>query len=169
MSDAPKIPAPLLALENGCGVVAAWMALRRFRRRVAWKTVAKLCDHRKATGTFAIAIAVTLKKCGLSVTFCTDEDPDKKPREVAGYREAKKLGIEVRPALSIRALRTLAKNRLVIVLFDAENGDGHFSPVASVSKSSISFTYGTEPTLSLGVFRARWRGPGVCRQAIVVG
>lgn len=169
MLDHHQIPAGLQELESGCGVVSAWMALRACRKRVAWRRLAELCRHSKRTGTFAISIAVALKKCGLPVTFCTDPDPDKQPKEIVGYRIAKKLGIPIRRALEIRELKEALREKTVIVLFNARNGDGHFSPVLSIDNAAISFAYNDEPVLSLRVFRSRWTAPQVCRQAIIAG
>jgi len=88
MTTAHDVPRGLINLENGCGVIAACMALRAFRKRISWTKLAKLCGHRKTTGAFAISIAVALKKCGVAVTFCTDPDDDKLPREIKDYRAA---------------------------------------------------------------------------------
>lgn len=169
MRKAPKIPLGLQELDSGCGVVAAWMALRACRKRVAWRKLAELCLYKKGTGSFAISIAVALKKCGLPVTFCTDPDPDKQPKEIVGYRTAKKLGIPIRRALELRELREALRAKTVIVLFNTRNGDGHFSPVLSIDNAAIWFTYSDEPVLSLRVFRSRWTAPRVCRQAIIAG
>jgi len=170
MRKIPRMPAGLQQLDNGCGVIAAWMALHAYRKRVAWRRLARLCRHAKGTGTFAISVAVALKKCGLPVTFCTDPDPDQQPKEMVGYRAAKKLGIPIRPSLELRELReALREKKTVIVLFNARNGDGHFSPVLSIGSATISFSHGNEPILSLRVFRSRRRAPGVCRQAIIAG
>jgi len=169
MRERHRIPAGLQELENGCGVVAAWMALRTSRKRVAWRRLAKLCRHGKATGTFAISVAVALKRCGLPVVFCTDPDPDQQRKEIVDYRAAKRLGIPIRPAMELRDLKQSLREKTVIVLFNAQNGDGHFSPVLSIENATISFAYSNEPFLSLRVFRSRWRAPGVCRQAIIAG
>lgn len=169
MRKAHEIPVGLQELDSGCGVVAAWMALRACRKRIAWRKLAELCLHNKETGTFAISIAVALKKCGLPVTFCTDPDSDKQPKEIVGYRAAKKLGIPIRRALELPELREALQEKTVIVLFNARNGDGHFSPVLSIDNAAISFAYSDEPVLSLRVFRSRWTAPHVCRQAIIAG
>jgi hypothetical protein len=163
------IPAGLQELENGCGVTAGWIALRANRKRVAWRRLAKFCRYNRGTGTFAISIAVALKKCGLPVSFCTDTDSDQQPKEIVGYRAAKRLGISIHPALELRELKRMCREKTVIVLFNARNGEGHFSPVLSIDSATISFAYADEPILSLRVFRSRWRAPGVCRQAIIVG
>lgn len=169
MSKLHKIPVGLQELDAGCGVVAAWLALRIHRKRVAWRKLAKLCRYSKDTGTFAICAAVALRKCGVPVTFCTDPDPHKQPKEIVGYRAARKLGIPIRAALELRELKEALRTKTVIVLFNARNGDGHFSSVLSMNKATISFAHANEPTLSLRVFRSRWSAPRVCRQAIIAG
>ena len=103
------------------------------------------------------------------MTFCTDPDSDQQPKEIVGYRAAKRLGIPIRPALELRELKQALREKTVIVLFNARTGDGHFSPVISIDNATISFAYGNEPTLSLPVFRSRWRAPRVYRQAIIAG
>jgi hypothetical protein len=164
----PKIPAQLLSLKNGCGPVCVWLALRHCGKKLSAEKITRLCGY-TSKGTFAICIAVALKRCGVNVAFYTEEDDARKPREIKAYRAAARLGIPILPALTIAKLRSQVKTRMVIVLFNAHDGQGHFSPIRAIDDKVISFTHANETVLSLRTFNARWRAPDVCRQAIVVG
>lgn len=167
---APRsIPPQLFAIEGNCGPIAAWMALRHFRKRVAVAHLIKLCRHTKKYGTFTVAIAVALKRCGLSPVFHTEADGQLTRIELSSYKAASSLGIPILPSLSVDQLRLhVQSGAFVIVFFDAEDGEGHFSPVAKISDHEITFPYGNEESLPLPTFLARWSAPGVHRQAVVL-
>jgi hypothetical protein len=163
------IPHELFAVEGNCGPIAAWMALRHFRKRVAVGRLIKLCRHTKKYGTFTVSIAVALRQCGLSPVFHTEEDSQMTRIEIASYRAASALNIPILPPPSFDQLRLLVQlGAFVIVVLDAEDGQGHFSPVTSISDQEIVFPYGNEERLPLPTFFTRWSAPGVLRQAVVV-
>ena len=163
------IPPELFAIEGNCGPIAAWMALRHFRKRVAIARLIKLCRHTKKYGTFTVSIAVALKHCGLSPVFHTEDDSQMTRIEIASYRAALALAVPILPPLSVDQLRLQVQSgAFAIVFFDAEDGQGHFSPVTSISDQEIVFPYGNEERLSLPTFLTRWSAPGVHRQAVVL-
>src|SRR5579872_7177516 len=106
----------LLSLEAGCGVICGWLALRHYRKKSSIKRLITLSKFKRSHGTYAVALAVALRKCGLPVIFLTDEDDNKKPIEVIAYRHAQKLKIQVFPGPTIRDLKGyLKQNKFVIV------------------------------------------------------
>jgi Peptidase C39 family len=117
------VPASLLSLESGCGVICTWLVLRHFRKAVSIKRLIRLCKFTRSQGTYAVALAVALRKFGLPVIFLTDEDNDKKPIEIIAYKQAKKLSIRVLPGPTIRDLiRYLRQGKVVVALFDTKGG-----------------------------------------------
>jgi hypothetical protein len=165
-----QVPASLLSRESGCGVICGWLVLRHFRKRVSIKRLLRLCKFTKSQGTYAVALAVALRKCGLPVIFLTDEDNDKKPIEIIAYRQAKKLKICVLPGPTIRDLNCyLRQGKVVVALFDTKGGIAHFSPVREITGGRVFFDDPIEPDMSTRTFNKRRAAPGICRHTIVIG
>jgi hypothetical protein len=164
------VPPSLLSLESGCGVICGWLALRHYRKKVSIKHLVRLCKFTKSRGTYAVALAVALRKFGLPVIFLTDEDNDKKPVEIIAYRQAKKLNTQILPAPTIRDLNNyLRQGKFVIALYDAKGGVAHFSPLREITGGRVFFIDPIEPNMSIRTFNRRRGAPGICRHTIVIG
>lgn len=164
------VPASLLSLESGCGVICGWLAMRHYRKKVSIKRLIRLCKFIKSQGTYAVALAVALRKLGLPVVFLTDEDNDKKPAEIVAYRQAKKLNIRVLPGPTIRDLNGyIRQQKFVIALFDTKEGIAHFSQVREITGGRVFLNDPVEPDMSTRVFNKRRAAPGICRHTLVIG
>lgn len=165
-----RVPESLMKLEANCGVVSVWLVLKQFYRHVEPEVLIDLCKHTVEFGTFMIALAVTLRRFDLRVSFHSDVDSDIQPIELVEYAEAKKLGLSILPAQSVNELRmALANGKQVIVFFNAKNGEGDISPIQSINQHEIHFECSEESSLSITEFESRRSANGICRQSIVVG
>lgn len=163
------IPRRLLQLEGNCGPISVWITLRHFRKCVAADRIIKACKHTKKYGSFTIALALALHRFGLKVVFYSEPDDDQKPIERIAYWQATKVGLERQPPLTPASLcQFVAEGKLVIVFIDTKNGEGHFSPIASIKRKRLYFVYGQDVSLPFHVFLDRWSAPGILRQCIVV-
>jgi hypothetical protein len=143
--------------------------MRHYGKTVSIKRLIKLSKFTKSQGTYAVALAVALKKVGLPVIFLTDEDNDKKYIEVVAYRQATKLNISILPGPTIRNLNGyLGQDKFVIALFDTKGGVAHFSQVREITGGRVLFNDPIEPEMSTRVFNKRRAAPGICRHTIVI-
>jgi hypothetical protein len=164
------VPGSLLSLEAGCGVICGWLALRHYRKKVSIKRLIRLSKFMRSQGTYAVALAVALRECGLPVIFLTDEDNDKKPIEIIAYRHAKRLNIRILSGPTIRDLKShLRQNKFVIALFNTKEGVAHFSPIREITGRRVFFDDPSEPDMSTWAFNKRRAAPGICRHTIIIG
>ena len=77
-----EAPRKLLQIDGHCGLIAAWMVLRHYRKRVSVPALIDACQYTKKHGVFAIALATCLRMHGLRVSFYTDPDP-----EIGGFEK----------------------------------------------------------------------------------
>jgi|SRR6185437_2428392 len=165
-----EAPSTLLETEGHCGLLAAWMVLKHFRKRVSARSVTQGCRHTQLHGVFSVALATCLKLHGLEVAFHTDPDPNIGPFENRCYARATRLGILPRPALELSALSSaLRRGHIPIALFNSESGAGHFSPVRTIRDGSVVLPLADGGKMPINRFLARWSEPGIHRQCIVAG
>jgi hypothetical protein len=148
--------------------MSVWQVLRRFGKRVGVARIVRACRHTKADGCYGIALALALHEFGLRVTFYTDPDASIEPREAEYYGSARRLGIPVGPALGLPELRRLVRRRPAIVYLAGTDGTGHFSPLIGFRRRRVLLTYTEDTSLTVGLFEARWSGPGYPRQCMIV-
>lgn len=175
MIDFPSFenaPARLLALEGNCGVLAAWGVLRYFHKRTSAMQLIQACRYTRKHGVFAIALAIALKEHGLSVTFYSDPDPAPNLIERRCYRTAEQMGLPVLDAIEIEQfLGLLTPKTIPIILYETDEGNGHFSPITEYAEGSIHLPYAeAEERRSTSVedLRRRWSAPEIYRQCILV-
>lgn len=163
-----EAPSTLLEMEGHCGLLAAWMVLKHFRKRVSVQSVTEACRYTKRQGIFPVALAGCLKLHGLRVAFHTDPDPQIGPFEKRCYARAARLGILPRPAIELSAVaRALRRGCMPIVLFNSETDVGHFSPLLAIRRGSVILPLADEEKVPMNRFLARWSEPGIQRQCVI--
>jgi hypothetical protein len=164
-----EAPLSLLSLESNCGIMTAWMVLRYFRKRVSLKNLLEACHYSRNNGTFTIGIAYAFKKLGLNVGFYSDLDNNKDPVEVLLYNKSKRIGLDVKNAITIcDLLRSINNDCISVVFFDLDNGAGHFSPLIGRRNKHIILPYTETGKMSIEKFEKKWKANGNCRQCILV-
>ena len=102
--DYADAPAPLLAADGHCGLLAAWTVLRYFRKRPSAARLTKACGYTRRYGVFTIGLATALAEHGLAVQFYSQRDSRPKPIERRLYGRARRLGVAIRPATRLERL-----------------------------------------------------------------
>lgn len=162
-------PMQLLLMEGNCGPVTIWATLRHFKKRASSKRIIESCRYSKKHGTFAIAITTALRKFGLNVAFFTESDPSPHLIEQQGFRLADQIGVSINPAVDLKFLRSqIGQGRLPIVIYDAPDDEGHFSPLLDVVGGKVILPFDQKKEMSVREFQSRWAAPGFCRQCMVV-
>lgn len=162
-------PASLVALDDHCGVLATWVVLRHFGVRISAASLLRGLRYSRKWGVFTIGIAVVLAHNGLDVVFHSDPDEDVQPLERALYARARRMGVQIQPAITVsRLAQAIAKGGVPVVFYRTASGEGHFSPVAGVGSRHILLPNDPEGRLSIGRFRRAWRQTGFPQQAVIV-
>jgi hypothetical protein len=162
-------PPPLLALNHNCGPMSVWWVLWHLRKRASADRIIRLCHHSRRTGSHTIALALALRAHGLTVDFRTGEDPSPTPLERRLYRRAERLGMVAGPALSVAGLLgRVRRGEVAVVLFNTDDGDGHFSPLIGVQGRRLILPYTSQGGMDARTFRRRWTAPGICQQCVLV-
>ena len=165
--DAPE---ELLALDGHCGLTAAWSVLHYFGKSVVPRELVESCRHSKRLGVFTVDIAVALAEYGLEVSFHSESDDDIRRYESRGYARARRIGLFVKPALSLASLvRERRAGKIPIVLFNTELDSGHFSPLLGCRSGIVSLPYTSRGSMPKDEFLARWTAPRILRQCVIVG
>lgn len=164
-SDAPLA---LLAVDGHCGLLAAWVVLRHFHKRVSSAKLIKQCAYTRRYGVFTIGLACALAESGLRVAFHTEFDSDPKPLERQLYGRARRLRVAILPAADISTLVAASRHGdLPIVHYEARDGAGHFSPLFGARGRTLLLPHDEQGGLRLSEFERAWSAPGICRQAVV--
>jgi hypothetical protein len=170
--DYPQIceaPLELLALESNCGPLTIWWTLQRFGRRIGAKRIVHDSRHSAKDGVYAICMAACLRRYGLRVRFFSDKDLQPQSAEKFCYRRAKSIGIEICPAVAIETiLKQLNPDNLLIVLYNKNNGDAHYSPVTSFSDKYLEMPFEPSRRIRKEDFQGRWDNGEILRQSIIV-
>ena len=165
-----EAPEELLKMDGHCGLLAAWSALHYFGKAVATPDLVASLRHSKRLGIFTVDIAASLKEHGLAVSFHSEPDNDIRRYESRGYARARRLGISVKPALSLpELLRERRAGKIPIVLFNTEFDSGHFSPLLSRRNGMLSLSYSKHGSMPTDEFLAAWTAPRILRQCVIVG
>jgi hypothetical protein len=123
-------PKSLLEIDGHCGLLAAWMVIRHFRKRVSTESLIKACSYTRRHGIFSVGLAAGLKAHGLQVSFHTQPDPEIGSFERRCYSKAARIGIHPQLPLDLSSiLQMISTGAIPIVLFNTKSDVGHFSPL----------------------------------------
>ncbi len=165
----PEAPDELLGMEGHCGLIAAWMVLRYFSKRVSVPKLVAACGYTKRHGVFTVGLATGLKKHGLIVSFHSDPDNHVGGFERRCYAHARRLGIVAEPALELDAvLHERRRGRLPIVCFNTPSDVGHFSPLLGIRNGALRLPLADGGEIPEGDFLLRWSEPDIFRQCVIV-
>ncbi|MCL4694272.1 MAG: C39 family peptidase, partial [Candidatus Hydrogenedentes bacterium] len=160
-------PKELLSPEYNCGVVSAWMVLEYFGKRRPAGEIIESCRN-SSEGTHTICIANAFLEWGFAVEFYTDADDNISTAEAQAYQECGRYErFSIGTSLSIEEVGLkVAHDSAVILLFNNDDDEGHFSPVETVSKEIIYLA--NYENLPIKEFMLRWSAPEVLRQCLEV-
>jgi hypothetical protein len=168
--DWREAPKELLAIDGHCGLLAAWSVLRHFGVPAEVPRLVQGCLYTKRWGVFAISLATCLKVHGLQVSFHSDPDDDIGWWERRGYADARRVGLQMGPALDVQALlRERKRGNVPIVIYSTPFDSGHFSPLLSMRRGVLCLPLADGETMHSSEFLTRWSAPGILRQSVVVG
>ena len=163
--DAPK---SFLEIDGHCGLLAAWMVLRHFKKRFSANNLAGACSYTKRHGVFTVGLAATLKLHGLRVSFHTDPDPQIGGFERRCYARAARMGLHPLPALELTdVLKAQRAGAVPIILFNSESDVGHFSPLIGLHKGVLNLPLADGEKMGMAQFLTGWSEPGILRQCII--
>lgn len=162
------IPEQLQNMPANGGVYAVWMLLQHCDIELDLDDLAKACHYDEEDGTFTIGLAVGLKKMGFNVTFYSDEDPHKHPKELDCYAEAARLKLPVLGPMSYHDLHVAIENGYwAIVYYDTLEGVGNHSLVYDINEHEISF-FDHFDVMTPEVFQQQREAEGICQQSILI-
>jgi hypothetical protein len=163
-----EAPKELFEIDGHCGLLAAWSVLRYFGRAIDVPNLVRTCRYTKRHGVFTVGLATCLKEHGLRVSFHSDPDHDIGGFERRIYAHARRLGLQMGPALDLSTLLSERKRGHVpIVFYNASADIGHFSPLLSLRRSVLRLPLAEDGAMHLHEFLARWSAPGILRQAVI--
>ena len=163
-----ETPLKLILMEANCGLVTAWSILKFFRKRTSSAKLIELCHHNR-NGVHTIALAVALRRHGLKVSFFSE--PDSKPDTIEKrcFRVAKKIGIDVEPAINLDSLLAKLDSRsLAVVFYKTPEGSGHLTPLLGIDGENLILPVSDEGFMSKQEFLIRWSEPEMFRQCLIV-
>ncbi|SRR5216683_3580126 len=164
-----EVPDELLGMEGHCGLIAAWLVLRYFSKRVSVPKLVAACGYTKRHGVFTVGLASGLKTHGLTVSFHSDPDSHVGGFERRCYAHARRLGILAEPALELDAvLHERRRGRIPIVFFNTPSDVGHFSPLLGVRNRALRLPLADGGEISESDFLVRWSEPDILRQCVIV-
>jgi hypothetical protein len=165
-----EAPDELFRIDGHCGLVAAWVVLRYFGKRVSVPNLVEACRYTKRHGVFTVSLAAALKTHGLSVSFHSQRDAHIGGFERRCYAYARRLGIVAEAPLELsEVLRRRKRGNIPIVLFNTPAGDGHFSPLLGSRNGTLRLPLADGGKMPESAFIARWSDAGILRQCVIVG
>jgi hypothetical protein len=168
--DWREAPEELLEIDGHCGLLAAWTVIRHFGKPTNVPKLVKTCRYTKRYGVFTVSLATCLLEHGLLVSFHSDPDSDIGEFERRGYVRARRLGLQIGPALDLPALLCeRRRGRVPIVIYNTSSDAGHFSPLLSLRHDVLRLPLADGGTMLASKFLARWTDPGILRQSVVAG
>ena len=169
VADWWEAPDDLFAVDGHCGLLAAWMVLAARGRLASVQELARGCRHTKRHGIFTVSLAAALTEMGLAVRFHSDPDPEIGVFERRCYARARRVGVLVRPALSLeQLLDEVQRDHVSIVLFNTDSDQGHFSPLLGETDGKLQLPLASQGSMSRDEFRMRWSASGILRQCVVI-
>jgi hypothetical protein len=164
-----EAPDELLEMEGHCGLIAAWMVLRYFSKRVSVPKLIADCSYTKRHGVFTVGLAAGLKMHGLAVSFHSDPDIHVGGFERRCYAHARRLGIFPKSALSLEGvLHERRCGRIPILFFNTASNVGHFSPLLGVRNGVLRLPLADGKKIPESDFLDRWSEPDILRQCVIV-
>jgi hypothetical protein len=169
---APKLceaPLGFLTLESNCGPLTIWWTLRYFGRRIGMQRIVNDSHHSVKEGVYAICMAACLRSYGFGVRFFSDKDPRPHSVEKLCYARAKSIGLQICSAVSIqKILKQIDQGSLLIVLYNKDNGDAHFSPLTGFSKNYLKLAFEPSKKIRKQDFLKCWNNNKILRQCMIV-
>jgi hypothetical protein len=163
-----EAPRQLIRIEGHCGLLAGWMVLRYFGKRVSAANLIEGCMYTERHGVFTVALATALKEHGLGVSFHSDPDERIGGFERRCYAKARRVGIVAKPALELPALITARKRGAIpIVFYNTESNNGHFSPLLGARNGYLRLPLAESGKMTESDFVSRWSEPEVLRQCVI--
>jgi hypothetical protein len=163
-----EIPEQLQNMPANCGIYAVWMLLQHCDIDLDIQDLANICSYDSEDGTFTIGLAVGLKKMGFNVTFHSEEDLHKDPRELPSYQDAERLKISLKEPISYADIQhAIETGHWVIVYYDTLEGVGNHSLIYDINDNEISF-FDHFDVMTPEVFQRQREVDGICQQAIVI-
>lgn len=163
-----EIPEQLQNMHANCGIYAVWMLLQHCDIELDIDDLAKVCAYDDEDGTFSIGLAVGLKKMGFEVSFHTDEDLHKDPKELPSYAEAEHLNIPILAPLNYAELQqAVEQGHWVIAYYDTLEGVGNHSLIYDINDEEVSF-FDHFDVMTPEVFEQQRRVEGICQQTILI-
>ena len=168
--DWSEAPDELLRIDGHCGLIAAWVVLRYFGRRVSAANLIKECRYTKRHGVFTVSLAAALKTYGLSVAFHSERDSHISGFERRCYFYARRLGVFAEAPLDVsELLRSRKRGNIPIVLFNTAANRGHFSPLLGLRNGILQLPLADGGKMPKSTFIDRWSDPGILKQCVIVG
>jgi hypothetical protein len=165
-----EAPDELFKIDGHCGLVAAWVVLHHFGKRVSVPKLVEASRYTKRHGVFAVSLAAALKTHGLSVSFHSQPDAHIGGFERRCYAYARSVGIVVEASLELsEVLRWRKRGNIPIVLFNTSANDGHFSPLLGSRNGTLRLPLADGGKMPESTFIARWSDPGILRQCVIAG
>jgi hypothetical protein len=165
-----EAPEELFEIDGHCGLLAAWLVLKYFGKSPEVSRLAKTCRYTKRYGVFTVSLATCLLEHGLQVSFHSDPDSDIGGFERRGYGRARRLGLQMEPALDLPGLlRERRRGRVPIVIYSTSADAGHFSPLLSIRQGVLSLPLAEGGKMPASEFLSRWTANGILRQAVIAG
>jgi hypothetical protein len=165
-----EAPQEILGIDGHCGVLAAWLVLRHFGKRISVPKLVKACGYTKRHGVFTVGLAVGLKEHGLRVSFHSDPDRNIGAFEKRYYTRARRVGLPLEPALDLTSLlRERRRGRVPIVFFNTPSDVGHFSPLLGIRSGLLRLPLTDSGAMPTNDFLTRWSEPEILRQSVIVG
>lgn len=157
-------------MKGHCGLLAAWVVLHHFGKRISVPKLVTACGYTKRHGVFTVGLAAGLKEHGLQVSFHSDPDPHVGGFEKLCYARASRVGVLVEPALGLSGiLWELRRGRIPIAFFNTPSDIGHFSPLLGIKNGKLRLPLAEGGKMSEGDFLNRWSEPEILRQCVIVG
>lgn len=165
-----EAPEQLLNIDGHCGLFAAWLVLRHFKKRISIAKLVKACGYTKRHGVFTVALASCLQEHGLLVSFHSDPDTNIGRFERTRYARAHRAGIVTQPALDLTSLlRERKRGRIPIVLFNTPSDEGHFSPLLGCHDGIVRLPLAEGGSMTTRDFEAARIEPFINRQCVIAG
>ena len=149
--------------------MATWMILDYLQVDTDPNVILDKLNITEEYGTFTISIALLFHDLGFDTVFRTVEDLDKHKDESPLYNKAEKKGLKIKPPLEADEFNQVIKSgKHLIVFYDEEIDQGHFSPVEAINKDIIKLPMSNYGDLSVLDFQERRARLGFLKQTVEI-